>query len=126
MATLWFQWLARDYYVNMKSLEHAYYVGSMLFESPATYMTTLFNLNTNSMSRIGADPRLHVYVYYGHHTPPVKEEWFPNGLRLITISELMENRECKLRLFKVRMHRKQEKINNPIRKTKSYTCFPLE
>ena len=107
MATLWFQWLSRDYYVNMKSLEHAYYVGAMLFELPTTYMKTVTNLNSNSMSLVGADKRLHVYVYYGYHTPPVKEEWFPNGLCLITLSELMENREFKLRLFKVRMHRKQ-------------------
>jgi len=119
MATLWFKWLSLDYCVHMESLEHAYYVGSRLFTSPASYMDTVKTLHSKSVSLLGTDQTLKVYVYYGYHTPPVKEEWFPNGLRKVTLTELMEHRECKVRLFKTRLHRaKPQSALKTLKRTK--------
>jgi hypothetical protein len=50
------------------------------------------------MANIGADRELQVYIYYGKAQPPVKKEWYPNGLHHVSSSYILNHHEYTRRL----------------------------
>ena len=65
---------------------------------------------TNSMANIGADRDLQVYIYYGKAQPPVKKEWYPNGLHHVSSSYILNHPEYKRRLAEQRKKQPLRKL----------------
>jgi len=90
MASLWLHLYDKDIYVPFESFEQAYFLASSLFKTPS-YLSCIEYSMTKSVIFLGADKGLQLYIYYGTGLPPLKEEWYPNGIFKITKQELIEN-----------------------------------
>lgn len=93
MASLWFHLQYTDVYVNFPSFEKAYYLGVSLFPKSPSFLYSVEHLMTHSTSFIGSDNELQLYIYYGSSSPPLREEWFPNGILKMTVEELVHHDE---------------------------------
>jgi hypothetical protein len=97
MASLWFHMMNTDVYTNFSSLEESYFFCYKLFTDSEKYSNVIEKLQTQYIVSIGSDPYLQVSIYYGTSTPPLKQEWFPNGLIYMTKDQLKNHIEYKNR-----------------------------
>ena len=123
MASIWCHMMSTDVYTTFSSLEEAYYFVYRLFDMIDTYCTVITKLQTQSVVLMGSDPYLQVSIYYGTSSPPIKNEWYPNGITQISKETLRNHKEYIRRISIYEMeHCKNKKITKLIR-TKSHSSL---
>jgi hypothetical protein len=128
MASLWFHMMDTDVYSTFASIEEAYYFVYKLFEYPEKYCTIIEKLQNQSIFLVGSDQYLQVSIYYGTSTPPIKNEWYPNGLSLVTKDQLKNHKEYIRRKHNYEIEKLKKQDSNVKRfgrmnliRTKSYS-----
>lgn len=90
MASVWIRCPEGEWYVVCSNLVEAYSFGCSLSNKPPSFYTICNQCSIKSIHSLSVFP-IHVSIYEGVYSPPVREEWFPNGIIRMTLSEVLRN-----------------------------------
>lgn len=90
MASVWISCSEGEWYVVCSNLVEAYSLGSSLCQKPPSFYTVCNQLSNQSIHVLSMYPT-QVRMYQGIYSPPIKEEWFPNGITRMTLSEVVSH-----------------------------------
>ena len=90
MASVWIRCSEGEWYVKCSNLAEAYSLGCSLSINPPSFYTICNQYSTQSIHELSVHP-VYVSIYDGIYSPPVKKEWFPNGIFKMELVDVLKN-----------------------------------